>query len=237
MKNTIKKISALILALAMTAGVGAAAFAEKAETASKPAAPAIEEKIEDKKPEPTAEPQKESVPAVIEVTPAPAAAETETPAETEAPAESAVSAESETPAATETPADPAPTADAALDPTASAEPTPDSSADPTVEPSVDPTADPSADPTAEPTPEAPVAFTGSVEIKLENQGAIYFGDTVTLRAIVHNANTAYSLRWEVYNEIEGEWQAISGETGERYQFVVTEENADDAYRVVVITEA
>ena len=74
-----------------------------------------------------------------------------------------------------------------------------------------------------------------MEIKLVNTGDIYFGDTVTLRAVVRDANTAYQIRWEC-NDGSG-WVEIRDEDELEYDFIVTEENAKLAYRVVLITEA
>lgn len=82
--------------------------------------------------------------------------------------------------------------------------------------------------------EAPVAFTGSVEVELVNTGDLYFGDEIILRAKVQNANVAYKLRWEFYDEEHREWKPIQNETKPEYRFIVTEENAVLQYRVVVI---
>ena len=101
-----------------------------------------------------------------------------------------------------------------------------------VQATVVPTEEPTVEPTVEPTP---VAFTGEVEVKLENDGEIYFGDTVKLRADVRNANADYSIRWEVNREGSGDnWETIKGETSSTYSFVVTEENAGYAYRAVLV---
>ena len=115
----------------------------------------------------------------------------------------------------------------------SAEPTSEPTSEPTADPTEEPTAEPTSEPSAEPT-ERP-AFTGTVEIKLVNTGDIYFGDTVTLRAVVRDANTAYEIRWEC-NDGNG-WEEIEDEDEMEYDFVVTEENAKLEYRVVLITEA
>ena len=80
-------------------------------------------------------------------------------------------------------------------------------------------------------------FTGKAKIKLENDGEIYYGDTVVLKAVVTDANTAYQIRWEFYDEDDSEWKAISGVNGDTYKFTLTEENAGLVYRVVLITEA
>ena len=97
------------------------------------------------------------------------------------------------------------------------------------------TEEPTAEPAPEATEEAPVAFTGSVEVKLENEGEIFFGDTVVLRAEVRDANTAYEIRWEVKKDRD--WEVIGGEDESIYKFVVTEENVAYEYRAVLITEA
>lgn len=196
MKKTLKRISIIVLAMAMTVSA-AASFAEEiaAEAAAPAPAPVVEEKKEESAPAPAAEEKKE------EVTEAPAA-------ETPAPAAEAP--------ATEVPATEAPTTEApATEAPATEEPT--------------------AEPAPEATEEAPVAFTGSVEVKLENEGEIFFGDTVVLRAEVRDANTAYEIRWEVKKDRD--WEVIGGEDESIYKFVVTEENAAYEYRAVLITEA
>ena len=96
------------------------------------------------------------------------------------------------------------------------------------------TPEPAVEPTAEPTAEP---FTGTVEIKLVNTGDIYFGDTVTLRAIVRGANTDYEIRWEA-NDGAG-WVEVRDDDrkDDELTFVVDEDNAKYDYRVVLITEA
>ena len=114
----------------------------------------------------------------------------------------------------------------------SSEPTAQPTTEPTPDPTTEPTIEPTADPTTEPAAEAtPVPFTAEVEIELVNKGAIYFGDEVTLRAVVKNATAAYAIRWEV-NDGNG-WKEIQGENGDEYEFVVTEENAGYSYRVAL----
>ena len=121
-------------------------------------------------------------------------------------------------------------------PVATAEPTVEPTAEPTVAPTAEPVAEPTAEPTVEPTAEpAPVAFTGVVKVKLETEGDLFFGDTVTLRADVRDANAEYAIRWEMKSEEpDAEWEVIPGETAETYSFAITEENADYAYRAVLV---
>lgn len=120
-------------------------------------------------------------------------------------------------------------------------PTPEVTVEPTVEPTeeaVVPTEAPTAEPTEkakEDVPEAPIAFTGTVEIEMKNTGELYYGDTVTLRAVIRDANTGYILRWEV-NDGTG-WTEIEAADKLEYEFIVLEENAHFEYRVVLITEA
>lgn len=95
---------------------------------------------------------------------------------------------------------------------------------------MEPTEAPKADPT-----QKPVAFTGEVEVKLESDGDIYFGDTVTLQAVVKNANAPYEIRWEFNKDgSEDGWKTIQNETKATYSFKVTEENAGYMYRVVLV---
>lgn len=155
-----------------------------------------------------------------------------TSVQTQAPVEEPTAGPTDEPASNVT-ASPSvePTSDVTASP--SAEPTSEPTSEPTADPTEEPTAEPTSEPSAEPT-ERP-AFTGTVEIKLVNTGDIYFGDTVTLRAVVRDANTAYEIRWEC-NDGNG-WVEIEDEDELEYDFVVTEENAKLAYRVVLITEA
>ena len=160
----------------------------------------------------------------------------ETSVQTQAPVEEPTAGPTDEPASDVT-ASPSvePTSDVTASP--SAEPTSEPTSEPTADPTEEPTAEPTSEPSAEPTeaPAKPTAFTGTVEIKLVNTGDIYFGDTVTLRAVVRDANTAYEIRWEC-NDGNG-WVEIEDEDELEYDFVVTEENAKLAYRVVLITEA
>ena len=173
-------------------------------------------------------------------------------AEEETPAPAPVTAEAPAPVE-EKPSEPAPapaeekpteeatveaTVEATIEPAAEAtvEPTEEATAEPTVEPTeeatVEPTAEPAEEATAEPTP---FAFTGKVSVKLRNEGDIYFGDTVTLRAVVSDANADYEIRWEVNKTgRDSDWKVISGETSKTYSFTVTEENAEYAYRAVLV---
>ena len=89
------------------------------------------------------------------------------------------------------------------------------------------------DPTMDDEPEEP--FMATVVIKLENEGDIYFGDLVTLRAKVE-ANGDYTVVWEYLeenpeDEDEPIWVAL--DEGDTYKFIVNEENALLTYRAVV----
>lgn len=79
---------------------------------------------------------------------------------------------------------------------------------------------------------APICFEGSVEIVMEND-EVWLGDVVVLKAIIANPNgAAYSLQWQV--DDGAGWKDLSGETSDSLSFTVTEQNAEYAYRVVVI---
>ena len=55
------------------------------------------------------------------------------------------------------------------------------------------------------------------------------------RQVIKDATAAYTIRWES-NDGSG-WKEIKGETGDEYEFVVTEENVHDIYRVVLTAKA
>lgn len=77
-----------------------------------------------------------------------------------------------------------------------------------------------------------VDFTGTISVSIRFEGEeLYYGDTVTLHASVKDANLDYSIRWEARNN-EGSWNKVG--TGADYSFAVTEENADLAYRAVLV---
>ena len=95
----------------------------------------------------------------------------------------------------------------------------------------------------QPVTEAPTAaateqpFTAKVRIELQNKGQLYFGDKVTLRAIVEKASAKYTVVWEYYNvdadvkKGENPWVAV--EKGDKYVFTASEKNVSLTYRVVV----
>lgn len=215
MKNTLKKLALAWMAVVMTVSMSVTVFAEEAA------------------PEQVQEAVVESTPEVKQVeTPAP------TPEVTVAPT---VVATAEPTAEVTVQPTAEPTVEATVEPTAepTAEATVEPTAEPTAEATVEPTAEPTTEVTVQPTVEATetpaVPFTGTVEVELVNTGDLYYGDTITLRAVVRNANTAYAIRWES-NDGNG-WVEIKGEDKDEYKFIVTEENADLEYRVVLITEA
>ena len=85
--------------------------------------------------------------------------------------------------------------------------------------------------------EAP-AFKAKVRIKLVgDQETVAIGDRVTLRAVVEDANADYTVQWQYFDEKadvekgENPWVAFA--EGEKYTFVVDEENVALTYRVVV----
>ena len=168
-----------------------------------------------------------------EETPAPAPVVVEAPAPVEqAPAPAAEEKASE-PTPAPAPEAPAPEAPAPEAPAPEA-PAAETSTEPTEAPAAEATEAPAEEPTAEPTAEpTPFAFTGTVTVKLDNDGDIFLGDKVTLRAEVRDANADYEIRWE-YSKGGDDWKTISGETSKTYSFTVTEENAEYAYRAVLV---
>ena len=182
-------------------------------------------------PEPTPVPTPEPTPVPTpEPTPVPTAEPTEAPtaAPTEAPTAAPTAAPTEAPTAAPTAAPTeAPTAAPTEVPTPA--PTEEIVSEPTVIPSVEPSIAPSVEPT-----QAPVPFAADAKIALVTGGDLFFGDAVTLRAVVENATAEYALRWEV-NAGSG-WQALENETEHDYTYTVTEENVTFAYRVVLAAQ-
>lgn len=80
-------------------------------------------------------------------------------------------------------------------------------------------------------------FTGTVEIQREGEGALYYGDFVTLTAQISNANRPFAIRWEVNRQDEEGWQTIAGANGLNYSFLLTKGNVDYEYRVVLVAAA
>lgn len=96
--------------------------------------------------------------------------------------------------------------------------------EPTVEPTAEPTVEPTVEPTAEPAPQ------GTVRIILLNEGPLYYGDEVALLADVDNVEDEHTLTWQIKVE-EDKWENIA--VGRTYRFILTPENANLEYRVIV----
>ena len=75
-------------------------------------------------------------------------------------------------------------------------------------------------------------FSGTADIELK-QDSFAFGDTVTLVAKVRDVNMSYRLVWEATDDDERGWYTIG--SGSEYSFVVTPENINRGYRVVLFT--
>ena len=73
-------------------------------------------------------------------------------------------------------------------------------------------------------------FSGTADIELKQRSYAY-GDKVTLVAKVRDVNMSYRLVWEATDDDERGWYTIS--TGSEYSFVVTPENIDRGYRVIL----
>ena len=74
-------------------------------------------------------------------------------------------------------------------------------------------------------------FGASVSVILCNEGELYYGDEITLRAAVEDANMAYTITWQ--RNVDGAWQDIAGENGTCYRFTATPETVECEYRVVL----
>ena len=76
----------------------------------------------------------------------------------------------------------------------------------------------------------PVKFTGKAFISVENNGILYYGDRIILKANVEGANMEYSIIWEASEDGE-KWERVG--TGEWYAFDLTAENASRQYRIIL----
>lgn len=74
-------------------------------------------------------------------------------------------------------------------------------------------------------------FKGTAKVRLVNKGKLFYGDKITLKAVV-KVNTDFTLQWQVKDK--GEWKDIEGANDKTYSFVVTPENQKTQYRVMVL---
>ena len=77
----------------------------------------------------------------------------------------------------------------------------------------------------------------SVSIFASYEGdTVSYGDTITLKAQLKGyEGVAYTLQWQVSKD-NSSWKNIPGETGLTYSIVVSEENANNYYRIAVTTD-
>ena len=76
-------------------------------------------------------------------------------------------------------------------------------------------------------------FSAELEIMIAGEAdELFYGDAVTLEAVVFGANMEYVVRWEAAGE-DGEWFAVA-EGSNVYEFVLTEETAAMQYRAVLV---
>lgn len=105
----------------------------------------------------------------------------------------------------------------------------------TEEPSEDPEDETTEEPSEEPVvdPEELLDPERSIEIHVEWDGDLYFGDEVTLVAELHGyENTVYTVQWETSKD-DVNWTEVEGATELTHMFVVTEENWQDFWRLTV----
>ena len=94
-----------------------------------------------------------------------------------------------------------------------------------------------------PLPQEPVIesvpFSARIRAMLKNDGAIYFGDKVSLVAVVMGATDEYDIRWDYYKEdadVEhGENPWVPCGDGELYSFIADKDNTGVTYRTVVVS--
>ena len=71
-----------------------------------------------------------------------------------------------------------------------------------------------------------------IAVNKQNEGMLHYGDEITLKAEVRDANMNYHLVWEASDNDGRGWYAVG--SGERYSFFLNRENAGREYRVSVI---
>ena len=76
-------------------------------------------------------------------------------------------------------------------------------------------------------------FKGSAKVKLVNKGKLFYGDEITLKAVVKVNAKDYSIQWQMREKKSDDWTDIKGATKKTYKFTVTPENQDWQYRVMV----
>lgn len=212
MKNMMKKLTALTIAMLLLLSLAQVASAEDA-IENAPAEVIVAT--------PTPAPQK--TPAPAKEAPATAAPATEAPA-TDAP----VVVVTNPPEATDEPTQPEdPTqAPAEADPTQTPEEEPTET--PEEEEEVDPTQEPAADPTQEPQRSVYVVLYG-------DPGSFKYGQTVTMEAMMSGfENTSYKITWQYSQNGIDEWTTAKGSNGGTvYRFDLDKENCMYYWRVVV----
>ena len=74
----------------------------------------------------------------------------------------------------------------------------------------------------------------SVSIYASYSGnTVSYGDTIKLYAVLKGyENVSYEMQWQVSSD-NSSWQNISGANGSSYSLTVTEDNADNYYRIAV----
>lgn len=144
------------------------------------------------------------------------------------------------------------------EPAVEEEPVEEPAEEPTVEePTEEPSAEPTEEPTEVPAEEVPaeevpaeeepaeseeeadsVEFDAELEVLLMNDEAVelFFGDEVTLQAVVYFANLDYVIRWEANANIDGveEWFTVDETDTPFFTFELTEENALWQYRATLV---
>ena len=73
----------------------------------------------------------------------------------------------------------------------------------------------------------------SVSIRVSCSDEIYFGDTITLYAVLEGYdNVEYVIQWQTSKD-DSNWRDISGANGAQYSITITEDNCTDYFRVAV----
>ena len=70
---------------------------------------------------------------------------------------------------------------------------------------------------------------------LSNEGEeLFYGDAVTLQAIIAFATGSYTIRWEASADGGSSWFVVDASNSTTYTFELTEENAAWQYRATLV---
>lgn len=75
----------------------------------------------------------------------------------------------------------------------------------------------------------------NIYIRMENEGMLHYKDTIVLLCCAEGIDEPYVIYWQYMdpNEEIPEWRSLNY-SGGKYEFILTPENVDYYYRVIVV---